>query len=193
MTSDDPGFAAPELKAFLTSADRHLKKKAELVLIGGSAAALAHGATSITDDIDSTEHPSSVLEAALEAARRETGLAIPVGKSTVADFPYEYESRLVRCLPTLKRLKVWALEKHDLALSKAVRCEETDLQQLAEIHQRSPFDFDTLIARFQKEMGHAIGNPVTVRERFLTMIKRLFGELKMIEAGRRVPSRRRYS
>lgn len=87
-------------------------------------------------------------------------------------------------------MQVWALEKHDLALSKAVRCEETDLQQLAEIHQRSPFDFETLVARFESEMGHVIGSPKVQRERFLTMISRLFGELKMVEAERRLRARR---
>jgi hypothetical protein len=172
----------------LRAADRHLLARAEIVLIGGSAAAIAHRAVGTTDDIDSSEHPSEELEAALEQARQQTGLPIPVRKSTIADYPINFESRLVRCMPQLRHLKVFALEKHDLALSKGLRCDETDLQQLAEVQLKVGLDFETLVDRFEKEMTHVIGPPAMLRERFLTMIKELFGEMKMISAGQRLSS-----
>ncbi len=42
-------------------------------------------------------------------------------------------------------------EKHDLALMKAIRGYEHDLQAIAEIHAHSLLDADTLIGRFQPE------------------------------------------
>lgn len=77
------------------------------------------------------------------------------------------------------------LEKHDLALSKAIRCYEHDLQQLEEMNTHGGLSFDVLVDRFRNEMDHVTGDPVRIRRNFLEMIERLFGEMKRIAAEQR--------
>jgi hypothetical protein len=98
-----------------------------------------------------------------------------VTQSGVADAPHDFESRLERVLPDLDRLRVWVPEKHDLALMKAMRAYEHDLQAIAEIHAHSRLDLDTLIGRFQDEMA-PIGDPARIRGNILAVVERLFPE-----------------
>lgn len=102
----------------------------------------------------------------------------------MAQVPWNHDERLLRLFPHLKHLSVWVLEKHDLALSKATRCDEHDLQQLVEIHQISPFSLDTLAHRFATEMTHAIGDRVILSSRFLDLIETLFGEMARVSVAR---------
>ena len=171
---------------FLRAVDRHLTRRVRVEVIGGSAAALAHGATSTTTDLDTFNTVSEELLDAVARATEETGLDIPVSQSTVADVPYNYEDRLEGHLPELEHLEVWVLEKHDLVLSKTVRCYEHDLQQILEIHQNTALSFDTLVERFESEMTNAIGEPARIRSNFLLMIETVFGELSRVAAEKRL-------
>jgi len=118
----------------------------------------------------------------------KTGFQIPVSQATVADVPYNYEDRLERQLPELKHLEVWVLEKHDLVLSKTVRCYEHDLQQILEIHGSVALSFDALVDRFESEMTNVIGDPARIRSNFLIMIETVFGELPRASAEKRLKS-----
>lgn len=163
--------------------DRHLISSVRIEIIGGSAAALAHGATSTTTDLDTYTATSNELLDAVARANAETGFDIPVSHATIADVPYHYHERLERQLPELHKLEVWALEKHDLVLSKTVRCYEHDLQQIVEIHESAGLSFEV---RFDSEMTNAIGHPGRLRMSFLIMIETVFGELKRAAAEKRL-------
>ncbi len=160
-------------------------------VIGGSAAALAHGATSTTTDLDTFTAISAELEEAVARATAETGLEIPVSRAGVADLPINYEDRLERQLADLKNLEVWVVEKHDLVLSKTLRCFDHDLQQIREIHDRVGLSFDVLVERFDSEMDHVMGDPARIRANFLVMIDEVFGELKRVVAEKRLDLRER--
>lgn len=185
MTSykDTRIFGKDELEVFLRAVDRNLTKSAAMVIIGGSAAAF-HDATSTTNDIDTYEAVSDELRTAIATAAIETGLEIPVGHSVVGQYPYDFEERLERPLADLKCLDVCVLEKHDLVLSKVVRGNAHDEQQIVEMHQAQPLDFDVLVQRFHTEMTHVLGRPELLREQFLQLIALLFGELKRVSAER---------
>ncbi len=167
---------------FLHAVDRHLRRRTRVEIIGGSAAALAHGATSTTADLDTFTPTTAALEAAVARAAAETGLHIPVSQAGIADVPLDYEQRLERHLPELEKLEVWVLEKHDLVLSKTIRCYEHDLQQIREIRDRVGLSFDVLVKRFRDEMDHVVGDPARIRSNFLVMIEDVFGELKRVAA-----------
>ena len=185
MTSyrDSRAFGIDDICRLLQVVDGHLTDPAAVVIIGGAAAAF-HRADSTTNDVDTNDALNDALQDAIQRARAETGLEIPINHSAVADVPWHFEDRLERQLPELRNLQVWVLEKHDLVLSKSVRCDEHDLEQLEELHAKNPLDFDVLVTRFRTEMTHAIGEPAKIRERFLEMIERLSGELKRVEADR---------
>jgi len=176
-------YGIEDIATLLREVDRHLDGHARIVIIGGAAAAF-HGAVSTTTDVDTHNALGEALEEALERARTITGLDIPVSFSAVADVPYNSEDRFEQPFADLHFLQVFILEKHDLALSKALRCVEHDLQQLEEVHASSPFSFEVLVERFRDEMTHVIGDPARIRANFLELIERLFGELKRAEADR---------
>jgi hypothetical protein len=111
-----------ELERFVEAVDEALTEPASILVIGGAAAALASGATRATDDID-TFHPLTPdVDKAVEAARRSTGLNIPVSFAAVADAPYDFEDRLIPIRGLhLKRLTLVVPERHDLVLMKTLR------------------------------------------------------------------------
>ena len=184
-------FGAAQIRTFLEAVDRHLVRSVRIEVIGGSAAALAHGATSTTTDLDTFTYTSAELDRAVAHAAVATGFAIPVTHAGVADVPINYSDRLERHLPHLAQLEVWVLEKHDLVLSKAVRCHEHDLQQLREIHQHVGLSAEVLVQRFVAEMQHVIGDPVRIRTDFLLMIEDVFGELPRVHAERALRASKR--
>jgi hypothetical protein len=184
---DPVEFGAADIQRFLEAVDRHLQAPARLVIIGGSAAALAFGVASTTEDIDTENRVTDDVRQAIERAADETRLAIPVTKAGIAEYPFEYESRLEPQLPHLTNLRIWTLERHDLALSKALRGDEHDFQQIREIHAKAPLDFTTIVERFKTEMKYANGDPRRIRSLFLEMIASVFGELKRVTAERMIP------
>ena len=169
-------FVAVELLRFLGAVDRHLTAPAALILLGGSAIAL-YGVAAGTTDIDTFETDLSKLQSAIELARAETGLDIPVTDTAVADAPYEYETRLQGVKADWTFLRVAKLERHDLALSKTVRGYENDLVAIQRLHEIVPLDLPTLVERYLNEMTHAIGNPDKLEGNFLLLIERLYGDM----------------
>ena len=180
-------FATQEVLLFLRAMDRHLSERACIIIVGGSAAVF-YDAESTTNDIDTYTLVDDALKAAADAAVAETGLAIPVQRSTVGDYPWNFEDRLQRPIPELEKLDVCVLERHDLVLSKTVRGDDHDEQQIADMHLAEPFSFDILVERFRSEMTHAMGSPARLRDQFLQLIRRLFGELKRLAAERALRS-----
>jgi hypothetical protein len=166
-------FLKDELERFLAAVDRALVGPVDVVVIGGTAAALRYGVTRATHDIDTWTAVQKDLALAVEKARATTRLHIPVARSAVADAPADFESRLERVLPHLERLRVLVPEKHDLVLMKAMRGYEHDLQAIEEIHAHSPLELATLVRRFQDEMT-PIGDPARIRGNVLALVERLF-------------------
>jgi hypothetical protein len=166
-------FLRQQLERFLEAVDAALDEPVQVVVIGGSAAALHYGVDLATRDIDTWTNVAVALAAAAGKARTATGLDVPLQRSGIADAPYDFESRLERVLPNLTRLQILVPERHDLVLMKAVRCYEHDLEAIAEIHAHSPLDLQTLVRRFEDEMA-PIGEPLRIRGNFLVVIEKLF-------------------
>lgn len=176
-SSEMTQFQPSEIQEFLEAADSFLKSSFDLIIIGGAAAALAYKASKTTTDIDTANQLPEELQVAFEAASERTGLAIPVSMAGVFDPPYFYEDRLQQYDPiNLKFLKAYIPEQHDLALMKIVRGYENDIQVICEIHENTPFCFETLVERFLKEMPQVIGHPKTIRMNFVLAIFKLFGD-----------------
>lgn len=181
-------FEPEELLRFLAAIDRHLSVEARMILLGGSAIAL-YGVQAGTTDIDTWETDLSKLTSAIDLARAETGLDIPVSDTPGAEVPYEYEGRLQLEEGTWTRLQVFKLERHDLALSKTIRGRENDLAAIEKLHRLSPLDMDTLVDRYLCEMTHILGDRSRIDLNIELMIQRLYGEI----AGERVGEKIRHS
>ena len=168
-------YLKEELERFLEAVDGALTRPVEVIVIGGTAAALHYGLKHPTRDIDTWNALDADLTSAVRRAQATTGLQVPVAKSAVAEAPEDFEVRLVRVLPRLTRLVVRVPEKHDLVLMKTIRGDEHDLQAAEEIHANSPLDLEILVRRFEKEMD-PIGPHERFRGHFLALVERLFPE-----------------
>ncbi len=169
------GFPRDAIEKFLRAVDRSLKEPVTILVIGGTAATLRYGATRATQDIDTLTAVSKALAVAASEARAKTGLDIPIQRVTIADESEDYESRLERVLPRLKRLRVLVPERHDLVLMKVMCAYEHDLQVIGEIHAHAPLSLDILVDRFLNEML-PIGEPRRIRQNFLLVIEQRFPE-----------------
>ena len=169
-------FSDKELRKFLRAVDRRLKKPFRLDVIGEAVAVLLFGATSGTGDIDVTTNIGP-LEDALEGAREETGLAVPVVSSGVYMTPDNYEDRVKIVRLGFKKLQLVVPEKHDWALIKIARLYRKDIEDIKEVATLVGFDKDVLLERFLTEMNNVIGiRRADLVYNFVTMMGELFGE-----------------
>ena len=67
----------------------------------------------------------------------------------VTSYPDSYESRLIHIFPFWRRLKLWALEAHDLALTKLERSNDRDLQDVLYLVRSGFLNRETLIERYR--------------------------------------------
>lgn len=180
-------YTDEELRRFLRGVDAALEGPEKVLLIGMGAACVHYRAEAGTHDLDTWTTIGAALRAAVEDARQATGLLVPFEHASVADAPYEFETRLVATLPGLQRLKVWVPERHDLALMKAIgRGVEKDLDGIVAIHKRAPLSLEVLATRYVSEMDHVIGDPTRNRGRFLNMLGRLYPPRTVNEVQRRL-------
>ena len=180
-------YTRDELVKFLRSVDLFIDEPTKLLVIGGAAAALVYGANGSTKDIDTWSNVPRALAKAAVNARQATGLAVPIEKAAVTDGPYHYEDRIRPAAMRLKKLRIFVPERHDLALMKVVRGDRHDEDMIAEIHARHPLKLETLLKRFEEEMGHVTKDERILRSQFRALVARLFGPA----AAKRVPAKRK--
>lgn len=180
-------YSKEQIETFLRAIDKHLKKGFDLVIIGGTATALGYDVEDYTRDIDVISSIDSIQDAC-QAAKKETGLNIPMERVTVYDAPYNYQDRLeVKEIVGLKKLSIKVPERHDLVMMKAVmRGYRHDQESAAQIHRSYPLDFETLIHLMDTEMTHVTGDRRIILENFLAFIEELFSDQRVKDAQARL-------
>jgi hypothetical protein len=187
-------YAPAELRQFLAALDARLHRSMRINVMGGGAIALAHGVDRNTSDLDlfeTNKRDLQTIKKAVAKVRQETGLSIEVSAAggAVGDWPYHSDERMIRVMPQLKNLAVYALEKHDVALSKALRGDENDIVAIQQLHQQVGLDKDILVERYLKEMTHVIGNRARLDQNFVLLIDRLFGEIEADQVRQQIARR----
>jgi hypothetical protein len=183
-------YSARQLARFLGALDDELEAPLDVILIGGSAAALAYQASRTTLDIDTWNAPFDALVQEIPRARERSGLPVPVEHAAVADAPYNFEERLQPLeLPGVTKLRLRVPEKHDLVLMKMIRGYEHDLETAREIHVEHRLDLDVLLERYTQEMSHVVGDPHTLDLKLLALVERLFGDAGVATAEKRLSRR----
>lgn len=169
-------FTAKELEQFLLAIDGLLTKKVEVIIIGGTAAALAYKVSMATQDID-TWNSIKGLESAYKKAKEQTQLDIPMGRVSVGDAPYNFEDRLVQFKPKkFKKLKILMPDVVDLILMKTLRGYEHDLKAIASMVQKNKVKPKVLIDRYLTELSAAIGDKRKRDLNFIAVIEKCFGK-----------------
>jgi Nucleotidyltransferase of unknown function (DUF6036) len=94
----------------------------------------------------------------------------PDAAQRVANSPDDYESRLVRVFPGWSKVRLWALEPHDLALTKLERSNDRDIRDVMYLAQAGLINQETLSTRFEKELEpHITGRTATWNRTTLQM------------------------
>lgn len=161
MTTKRP---AEPWASFLDELDRNLDSPADFHCIGGFAVSQMYGFARETSDLDVLHVFPEQLEATVaEIAGRGSALhskyRIYVDQVRVANYPADYELRLIRAFPAWSRIRLWVLEPHDLALTKLERSIERDIRDVIFLAQAGLIQRDTLIQRFQQEFEPYIVGP----------------------------------
>lgn len=95
----------------------------------------------------------------------------------VASVPESYAERLTEVLPgPFQRLRLFALDPHDLALSKLTRNSPIDRADIAQLAKAVPLDANRLRARYRQELRPIIIGDPAQHDRTLEMwIEAYFG------------------
>ena len=154
MPPDRPAEPWP---SFLTELDAQLAGPADFHCIGGFVISQHYGFGRETADLDVlTVIPREVAEQVFQFAGKGSALQkkyrVHIEHVGVANYPAGYESRLVRAFPIWPKVRLWALEPHDLALTKLERSNERDIRDVIFLAHSGLIDRDTLVARFETEL-----------------------------------------
>jgi hypothetical protein len=134
-----------------------LDRPCEFHCIGGFAVSQFYEFARETADLDVlTVAPLDMAEIVLTLAGKGSALhrkhRVYIDYVAVASFPDDYQSRLVRAFPSWPNVRLWALEVHDLALTKLERSNERDIRDVMFLAQNGLINRETLTHRFESEM-----------------------------------------
>ena len=104
--------------SFLTDLDAALDEPADFHCISGFVVSQHYGFARETADLDVlTVIPPDVAQRVAELAGKGSPLQkkhrVYIDHVFVANYPNDYESRLVRVFPVSLKVRLWALEPHD--------------------------------------------------------------------------------
>jgi Nucleotidyltransferase of unknown function (DUF6036) len=153
-----PEIPSEPWRSFLNDLDEQIEEVIGLHCMGGFAVVQAYGMERATADIDVlsvTPYGSSAR--LIEVAGRESRLrqkhGINLDVVTVASVPEGYQSRLTPRYPGCwDRLHLFALEAHDLALTKLERNFERDRGDVEHLARSGYLRAATLRQRYFEEM-----------------------------------------
>jgi hypothetical protein len=78
----------------------------------------------------------------------------------MVDPPDGYEERLIEMFPgAFRRLRLWALDPYDLALTKLTRNLPRDREDIRFLADSVPLDLSVLRSRYENELRPYLGNP----------------------------------
>jgi Nucleotidyltransferase of unknown function (DUF6036) len=137
-----------------------LDRTVDLHCIGGFAVTMQYGVSRATADVDvlAASVPPQELETIQRLAGKGSNLhkqfKVYVQPVAVAPYPENYPSRLVRMWPNfiLTHLRLFALEAHDLALTKIDRNSDVDRQDIADLAKKGLIKGGTLRKRYEEEL-----------------------------------------
>ena len=182
MLSAMPRDPAKPWRAFLLDVGRRLPRPIEIHCLGGFVAALYYDLPRPTNDLDYIEAiPHDAMVALQEIAGVDSLLArkhrLHLQHVGVASLPESYAERLTEISPgTFQRLRIFALDPHDLALSKLARNSPVDRADVAQLASAVPLDAGVLRARYQRELRPTIIGDPAQHDRTLEMwIEAYFG------------------
>lgn len=142
--------------SFLTDLDAALDGSADFHCIGGFVVSQHYRFARETADLDvlTVIPPDAALRVATLAGRGsplQKKHRVYIDHVSIANYPDDYQTRLIHVFPFWPNLRLWALEPHDLALTKLERSNDRDIRDVIFLAQAGLIERQTLISRFEKE------------------------------------------
>ena len=184
-----------ELLEFLRDIDARLageklRGKITLYVFGGAAAVIAYGSTRGTVDIDAYVEDEGIRRKLVDWAGDGTELAKKHGiyfqsaniTLMLIEEP-EWKERSVQILADrLEHIRVMAIGKEDLILSKLSRYNDRDREDIKFIAEKRGIDPKKLIAYYKSARQYYVGRLETLDQTFNIVLEEHFGH-KPIEFG----------
>jgi hypothetical protein len=174
-------FDREQIVRFLHALDSALEGELKIFVVGGLAAIVKYNATVKTSDMDVFAIVSgrdADLTRAAHVASEVTGIVLSIGGAPITDLPWNYEDRLktVRGL-RFQKLTMIVPDKYDLALSKAVRGYEHDLEAIASMHKHHRLSEKTLVNRYESELRKIVpGDERNFALNMVQLVQLLYGK-----------------
>lgn len=143
---------------FLRDVDQALKEPIEVHCLGGFVLSVLWDLPRPTGDIDFIEvRPGDASEDLLRIGGEGTALAekhhLHFQRVTIAAYPERYETRLTDVTPPgVRKLRLEALEVHDIVLAKLSRNSPRDRADVAFLASKGALDRRLLEERFEGEL-----------------------------------------
>jgi hypothetical protein len=175
MPSATPPELANPWRAFLVDVDGQLPRPIEIHCLGGFVAAFYYDLPRPTNDLD---YIGVVPHDAMATLQEIGGIDSPLAKRHrvhfqhvgIASLPESYTERLTEPFPgKFRRLRLFTLEPHDLALSKLTRNSPIDRADVAQVAKAVPLDAKVLRARYRRELRPIIIGDPDLHDRTLEM------------------------
>ncbi len=166
-SADNPNSEEPPdpWASFLRSLDETLEVGVDLHCLGGFVIAMHYGLTRGTSDIDVIavvphHQLSGLRDLAGEGSVLHRQYGVYLDPVTVTQCPENYEARLIPMWPRypLQHLRLYALEAHDLALTKLERNVDVDRQDVENLAKAGFLNQATLRERYSSEFRPNLAN-----------------------------------
>jgi hypothetical protein len=148
-------------KAFLTDVDIALSQEFTLRCLGGFVLAATYGLPRPTGDMDYIEiTPIDRERELLSIAGPESRLAkkhrLFIHRTTISQYPDEFESRMDTLDLGLQKLKLQVLGPYDLALSKLCSDRPKDTEDARYLIQAAPLELNEFLRIWNSEMAYRV-------------------------------------
>jgi hypothetical protein len=168
--------------SFFFDIDRVLSQSVALQCIGGFAIAMLYGLPRPTIDVDCiavipAEEVTGLQALAGVGSELHRKHGIYIQHVALVTVPEDYADRLTLLFPaTYRRLRLFGLEAHDLALSKLERNSARDREDVKFLARAARLDLELLESRYYSELRPYLASP----ERYDLTLKLW---LEMLKAG----------
>ncbi len=178
-----------QLEELFSRVDARLKKKINLFIIGGASAILGYNVTKATNDVDIEGNIDEELNKIFSEEAKKLKMDLYLSSRGGVFFPPDgYRSRSKFKDFPKNNLRVWYLDKYDLAISKIERGLEKDYEDIERVHAKSLFELDQLIQIFNDEYINVVatGNKREKMMNLLDLIGRLFGDAEIEKSAKKI-------
>ncbi len=148
-------------KAFLTDVDLALSQEFTLRCLGGFVLAAMYGLPRPTGDMDyigitPIDSETELLSIAGPESRLARRHRLCIHRTTISEYPDEFESRMEMLDIGLQKLNLQVLGPYDLALSKLCSDRPKDAEDARHLIQRARLELDEFLRIWNSEMAYRV-------------------------------------